>query len=398
MTLQRFDEEPAFLAALRQEAASRALALPMPDRSTHRFRFTEAATLVPGGAVSEALIAGPSPAVDADFEVPEEAAAAGIRVLPMDRALGDPEMAPRIAAWLGQVAGMDDALLAANLAMFAAGAVVLVPRRVQVDAPIRLRFHVEAGEGLAAIRTLVWVEDEAAATVVEELDVPEGYAGSVTEIVLGPGARATHGRLESGGRAGVAFSRSAYRVERDASLQHVHVLLPGGLIKAEAAPVIAGAGGRSEGLGMAFTTGRARADFRAIEDHAVGDSQSHVTWRSVAADRSRSIFTGLLRIREGAARSEAYEEARALLLSKQASAETIPELEILNHDVRCSHGAAVAPVDEDAVFFLRSRGLSREEARAMLVEGFVEPVVARLPVAGLADQVRTRLRDALAAA
>jgi len=397
MNLQRFDDEPAFLADLRAGAARRALELPMPDRSTHRFRFTEAASLVPGGAITADLLGGPSPAIEAVFDVPAEATAAGVRVLPIARALAS-DLADRVAAHLGQVAGMDDPLLAANLAMFSAGAVVFVPDRAQVAAPVTLRFRAGAGGGLAAIRTLVLVGREASATVLEELDVPEGHAGAVTEFVLGPGAIATHGRVESGGKAGVAFSRSAYRVDRDASLSHVHLLLSGGLVKAEAAPVITGPGGRSEGLGMAFTAGRARADFRAVEDHAVGDSQSRVTWRAVAADRSRTIFTGLLRIAPGAARSEAFEEARSLLLSDRAVAETIPELEILNHDVRCTHGAAVAPLDEDAVFFLRSRGLTREDARAMLVEGFVEPVLSRLPLPELADRVRGRLREAMAAA
>jgi Fe-S cluster assembly protein SufD len=129
----------------------------------------------------------------------------------------------------------------------------------------------------------------------------------------------------------------------------------------------------------------------------VGDTTSQVLWRSVAADNSKSIFTGLLSIAPGAARSQAFEEARSMLLSRQAVAQTIPELEILNHDVKCSHGASVAPIDPEAMFYLESRGLSKPEAKTMLVEGFVEPVLAELPIAGLADEVRTRLRAALGA-
>lgn len=397
MTLQRFENEPAFLADLRADAAVRALDLPLPDRATHRFRFTEAAALLPGGACTRELLEAPVVAVDASFDVPDEAVAAGVRVLPFGQALAS-DLAARIGESLGEVSGMDDALLAANLAMFSAGAVVVVPDGARVEAPIVLRFRTGDGGRLSALRTLVLVGAQARATVIEELDVPAGFGAAVTEVVLGPGATATHARLESGGPGSVAFTRAAYQVDRDASLQHVHILMPEGLVKAEAAPVIRGPGGRVEGLGMAFTAGRARADFRAVEDHAVGDSESRVTWRAVAADRSRSIFTGLLRIAPGAARSQAFEEARSLLLSKHAVAETIPELEILNHDVRCTHGAAVAPVDEEAVFFLRSRGLTRSDAYAMLVEGFVEPVLSGLPVAAMADRVRDRLRTALAAA
>jgi len=392
----RFPDEPSFLADRRAAAASAARNLPLPDRAQHRFRFTDPAALLPPGGIAEALDGAPS-AWAVEVDLPPGAVDAGVSVMTFPEAL---DRSPALVAeHLGLLAGSGDPFLALNLAAFRGGAVIHVPAGRDVAAPIVLRVSPSAGEGAVACgRTLVIVEGGARATVIEESDLAAGRSSSVTEAFVGDGAALVHGRFESASKGAASFSRSAYSVGRDASLVHAHVLLPAGIVKAEAAPVLAGSGARSEGLVLALSGGRARSDFRAVEEHAVGDTESRVTYRSVALGRGRSAFTGLLRIREGAARSSAYEEARSLLLSRTAAADVLPELEILNHDVRCTHGAAVAPVDEDALFYLQTRGLSRPEAEEMLVEGFVEAVASRLPSEGLAERARERLRSELAAA
>ena len=394
MNLIRFKNEPASLVDLRNKAAEHALNEPLPDKSTHRFRFTLAKMLFPRALVDQALFEQQNSGVEVDIALP--VGASGVEVHKFDDAFGLPVEAV-IEKHLGTIAGYDDPILATNLALFSNGVVVVIPDNLVLDDPIHIDWKADSQQGLSAVRTLVLVGKNAKVQVLEKLEVSSGHASAVTEVVLGTGADVIHGRLERAAKGAVGFSRAAYRIEKDASLRHVHVLLPDGLIKAEAAPVIAGPGGNSKGLGMAFTDNTAVADFRVVENHAVGDTTSQVMWRSVAADNSKSIFTGLLSIAPGAARSQAFEEARSMLLSRQAVAQTIPELEILNHDVKCSHGASVAPIDPEAMFYLESRGLSKPEAKTMLVEGFVEPVLAELPIAGLADEVRTRLRAALGA-
>ena len=394
--MNRFADEPAFLVQRRATAEARALELPLPDRSLHRFRFTDPAALLPPGGIATALVAV-SPAWSVEAEVSLEAKEAGVSVLDFPSALA--RMPALVGEHLGRLAPADDSLLALNLATFSGGAVVRVPAGVTVAAPIVLRARPATSDGAVTCgRTLVVVEAGATATVIEEMDLATGFCNAVTEAVVGEGACLVHGRFETVARGAVSFSRACYSVGRDASLTHAHVLLPAGLIKAEAAPTLTGSGARSEGLVLSLAGGRARSDFRAVEDHAVGDTESRVTYRAVSLGRGRTAFTGLLRIREGAARSSAYEEARSLLLSPTSAADVLPELEILNHDVRCTHGAAVAPVDEDAVFYLRTRGLSRDEAEALLVEGFVEAVASRFPSEALADRARARLREELAAA
>lgn len=391
-----FLNEPPFLVERRTNAVSAARDLPMPDRSHHRFRFTDPAALLPPGGVAGALSAV-APAWDVDVELPEGAAEAGVTARSFPEALvATPNL---VAEHLGRLAPPEDPFLALNLATFSGGVVVHVPAGVRLAGSIVLRSNPGAAEGAVACgRCLILVEAGAFVTVLEETDVTAGFSNAVTEAVVGPEASLVHGRFESAARGAASFSRTCYTVGRDASLTHAHVLLPAGLIKAEAAPILSGSGARSEGLVLSLAGGRARSDFRAIEDHAVGDTESRVTYRAVVMGRGRAAFTGLLAIREGAARSSAYEEARALLLSKTAGADVLPELEILNHDVRCTHGAAVAPVDEDAIFYLQTRGLSRDEAEGMMVEGFVEAVASRFPSEALAGRALERLRLELAAA
>lgn len=393
--LRRFENEPAFLGEIRARAAGKALDLPLPDRAQHRFRYTDPAGLLPGGTVDESLLRGPSDGAGVAIDLPPDAVKAGVKALPFEEALD--KGTHEVADHLGRVAGTSDALLAANLASFSSGAVVVVPAGVEVKTPIRVRHApVPTGDGaLASARTLVVVGRGAGATVIEETEQAQGHRLAVTEALLEDEARLVHGHFVSGGSEAVGFVHSAFRVGRNARLTHIQVDRPDGVLKTEASPILEGRGAHSEGLGLALVGGHGQADFRTVEDHAARDSDSRLTYRSVASGHGQSTFTGLLRIREDAIRSEAYEEARGLLLSRKARAEVIPELEILNNEVKCSHGATVGPLDPEALFYLMSRGFDADEAEAMMVEGFVEPVLSRLPDPALAGQVRDRLRQEL---
>jgi Fe-S cluster assembly protein SufD len=394
----RFADEPGFWRERRQAAEAVVASAALPERSVHRWRFTDPAALLPAGAATVAEALGRATgAWEVGIEVPESARAAGVEAMTLAEArVRHPAL---VAEHLGRLAGTGDPFVALNLAAFAGGAFVRVPAGVEAAEAVVLRASPAPGAGvLAAGRTLIVLERGARATVLEELDVASGTASAVTEVVVADGAALVHARFEAVAKDAAAFSRTAQAVGRDASVTDVHVLLPTGLLKSESAPVLAGTGAAYEGYALALGGGRSRADFRVVADHAVGDTNSRVTVRAVALGKAKAAFTGLLQIREGAARSEAFEEARALLLSRTASADLLPELEILNHDVRCSHGAAVAPVDEETLFYLQTRGLARSEAEAMMVEGFVEPVAARLPSEALAERARERLRAELAAA
>jgi len=376
--------EPGFLTERRKRAADKALSVPLPDRARHRFRYTDPAALVPGGAVTQALLDAALPA-RIDVTLPRAAAEAGVIALPLAQALAaDPG---RVAEHLGRIAGPADPVVAVSLAAFRSAAVVIVPAGARVTEPIVVRQAADPGapDALTATRLLVVAGRESEASVVEEVTAASGVVHATAEAHVGDGARLTLARTATVARGATAFSCGAAEVGSDATLTHLDLGVSSGLLKVETSPALDGRGGRVEGLGAALVGGRGRADFRVREDHAGTDTQSRVTWRAVASGKSQAVFTGLLRIRERAVRSEGYEEARALLLSRTARADVIPELEISNHDVRCSHGAAVGPVDEEARYYLMTRGMSAAEAEALLVEGFVAPVLARIPVPAEAE-------------
>lgn len=361
-------DEPRWLLERREEAARAAGTLPMPDRAAHRFRFTDPAWL---WAAQGADAKASDVAVEATLAAGVAGTFPGVLA-----SAGD-----ALAEFLGRLARPDDPFLAFNLESFTSGAVVVIPAGARVEDPVRIRMRIaKTNQGTAcAARNLIVLGRGAQARVHETLDVEDGLANVVTEVVVADGARLEHAWSEEAGPGAAAFTHLRTSVGRDALVSQSGLLSPAGRGKAEVVTTLAERGSRAEATALILAGGESHADLRVLEDHAASDATSRVLVRAVASGGGRAVFTGLLRVREGASGSEAYEEARGLLRSPEASADLLPELEILTHDVRASHGAAVGPLDEEARYYLMSRGLGAEEAEATLVRGFVGPVLDRLP-------------------
>jgi Fe-S cluster assembly protein SufD len=159
-------------------------------------------------------------------------------------------------------------------------------------------------------------------------------------------------------------------------------------VKLESSASLEGEGARSEVLGAVFGAGRGQVDDHFFQDHRAPRTASDLLVRVALRDRARASYTGRLRIGGEAPHSEARQENRNLLLSEAARADSIPELEILTHEVQCSHAAATGPVDPAQLFYLRNRGLSAREAERAIVLGFLEPVFARVPGEELREALR----------
>jgi Fe-S cluster assembly protein SufD len=269
---------------------------------------------------------------------------------------------------------------------------VRVPRERRIEAPLTLVHHAGAPGTFACTRTLVVVEEGAEASLVEEFDSPaagDGLLNAVTEIVLEPGARLVHTTVNTLGnrvRAGVV---QRARLGAGASLVSVSVSLGAAIFKLEASAELAGPGAHSEVLGAVFGTGRQHLDDHFFQDHVAPRTRSDLLVRVALLERARASYTGRLRIAVDAPGSEAHQENRNLLLSEAARADSIPELEILTHEVQCSHAAATGPVDPAQLFFLRSRGIAAAEAERLIVLGHLEPVFARIPGEAFAAAVRS---------
>lgn len=381
---ERAGEGPALLG-LRENALAVFEATPLPDRVRHLWKFTPPRKLVPqeiglpGRSVAEAhAIPGEAsgavlaPAGDR-FEVrlPEAARTSGVRVRPL--AEGDAEA---VGAVVPAQTGYFEAL---NLAAFTAGVVVEVPDGVRIAEPVRI--VVPALPGASLPRLLVRAGRGAELTVLEEHlgGGAESRTVSVTEILAGPGAQVTHAVFEhwDAGARGHLTVRS--RVERDAKVTLVVASMGGDLAKMNVGAVLEEPGARSEIGGVVLAARRQHMDHHTFHHHRAPNTFSTIDFKVALTGRGRSAYTGLIRIDRRAAGSEAYQENRNLLLSEGSRADTIPELEILTDDVQCSHGATVAPIDQEQLFYLESRGIAPQASRRLIVQGFLETALGRLP-------------------
>lgn len=409
--------DPAWLQKARVAAAARWEREPVPDRVEHLWRYTDPSRLLPGARpllVPDARF-GDVPADFHDAVFDNAAAYAVARDGVLLRSAVDPPLAdlgvvvedlrtaakarkalvePRLFALRGICDGAGAKFDDLTAAAFAGGAFVRVPRGVALDRPVRIASRV-GGDGVLASRSLVVAEPSSDATIVVHLQSADDGAPTLlhetTEVFVGRGARLRLVFVQELGRNDVHAPIVRARVERDGALETVTVALGGSLVKSLQATELAEPGASTKVLGIVFGSGRQHFDHHTFQDHAAASTTSDLDYRTVVGERARSAYTGRLRIREQGAKSEAHQRNHNLVLSDQARADTIPELEILTNDVACSHAAAVAPIDEEQVFFCESRGLPPAEARRAIVVGFLEPTVERIP----GEKLLTRVREAL---
>jgi Fe-S cluster assembly protein SufD len=274
----------------------------------------------------------------------------------------------------------------------AGAAVVRVPRGVAVDRPI-LVVHWSDGEGVASFpHTLVVAEEQAQVTVAEY----HGSAGpgphladAVTELVVGDAAHLKHVVLQAHAPTTWQIALQRASVGRDATLQSSAVALGGGYARLRAEACLNGQGACSDLLAVYFGTGEQMLDFRTLQDHDAPRTSSDLLFKGAVDDRARSVYSGLVHLRPTARRAVAHQTNRTMVLAPPpCGAESIPNLQIEANDVQCSHASAIGPVDEDQRYYLATRGISPEDADRLIVFGFFEDVLARIPVPSLADPLR----------
>ncbi len=372
---------PASLGERRRAALDAYLSAPLPARAAHLWRYTDPARLLPGDL---------RPFTPA--RAPAERAKEGLRFADLATALEGKPVREAFGALSNERTGKFEAL---NLALFSGGTLIEVapgarPPTVQALHGRGSNGDQDAGS-VACPRLLVLVGEGAEASIVEEFGGNgwgPGLVHAVTEIHLAPGARLVHTVVNTFGDRVRAHLVQRARLGAGASLTSISVGLGGEVVKVDASAVLAGEHARSEVLGLSFGTGRKHLDSHFFQDHAAPRTHSDLLVKAALSGRARASYTGQLRIAVDAPGSEAHQENRNLLLSEQSRADSIPELEILTHEVQCSHAAATGPVDPNQVFYLRSRGFTRAEAERSIVLGFLEPVLARVPGAELGERLR----------
>jgi Fe-S cluster assembly protein SufD len=285
--------------------------------------------------------------------------------------------------FMSQPAILGSAKFAAlHRALVSSGTFLYVPRGVEIDLPIEI-FHWLHGENASVFPHLLLVTDELAkVTVIEHFrsvneDAP-GFACGVNDLVAGPGAKVTYVCAQSWADSVVALQMNTTTVDHDASAMSLNLHLGSRYSRFESLSRLIGEGGRSDLLAVAVAKDQQEFDARTLQDHVSPHTASDLLYKNALDDRARTIFGGLIRVEPHAHFTDAYQKVRNLLLSDDAEANSMPGLEILADNVRCTHGATSGQIDEDELFYLRTRGIPVSVAQRLLVTGFLDEVIERL--------------------
>ncbi|MGH2349335.1 MAG: SufB/SufD family protein, partial [bacterium] len=187
------------------------------------------------------------------------------------------------------------------------------------------------------------------------------------------------------------------RVERDATLHSLLVGLGGAVVRTDVESLLTGPGASSEMLGLVFGDGTQHFDIHTLQEHAAPHTLSDLLYKNAVSGQAVSSFIGMIRVHPGAQKTNAFQSNRNLILSAGARAISDPKLEIMANDLRCTHGSATSRLNEEHIFYLMSRGLPREEAVRMVVEGFFAELLDRVPLESLREQLRSEIAARMAA-
>lgn len=282
-------------------------------------------------------------------------------------------------------------------AFFSGGTFLYVPRGVTIDLPLQSLTYFDS-PGLAMFtHTLVVVEEGAAVTLIENYASKENaarrFSNGAVELILKPGASLQYFHLQDFARDVWHFSSQTALLARDASLTWLNGTLGSQTSKAFLDCKFLGAGANAKLLGFFFGDGKQHFDQHTFQNHIVGNTASDLLYKGALKDTAYSAFRGLIRVNPAAQRSDAYQANRNILLSPKAHADSIPELEIEANDVRCTHGATVGPIDPEQIFYLQARGIPKAEAEKVIVEGFFDPLMQKIPLESIRDELAQAIQS-----
>ncbi len=316
----------------------------------------------------------------------------GVVVLNLAKAVARPEYESLL---LSHFAGNseDNGFTVLNTALFVGGAFVLIPRGIEVKAPIHLLFVSQPGPGEAPAsfpRVHIVAEENSSATIVES------YAGAterryltnaVVEVTVKPGARINHYRIQRESSEAFHIATTKATTSRDSAYETTNINLGGLLARHEVTVTMDAEGSHCAVDGLYLLDAEQHSDTHSLIDHRHAHGTSRQLYKGVLDGKSRAVFNGKVFVRHGAQQTDAQQTNKNLLLSEAAHVDTKPQLEIFADDVKCAHGAAVGQLNEDELFYLESRGINPNLARNMLTYGFAEEVIEKIKIASIRDDL-----------
>jgi Fe-S cluster assembly protein SufD len=302
-----------------------------------------------------------------------------------------------LAEVLGKVVSPNEGKFAALAAALSrTGILLYVPRHVQIDTPLHSLLWGQ-GTGLAYLsHILVYLEEGASVTYVHESASPEAEAGQImhagiVELFVGREAHLGFVELQSWGQNVWNFSHERARIEQDGSIDWIFGAIGSRLTKNFSELSLAGRGAVGKMSGFYFTNNQQHLDHDTQQNHLAPHTTSDLLFKGALLDESRSVWQGMIYVAPDAVKTDGYQANRNIVLSRNARADSIPGLEILADDVRCTHGATVGKIDPELVFYLVSRGIPEKEAEKLVVQGFFDPIMQRIPFEGVRDRFQAAI-------
>ncbi len=411
---------PAWFTERQALGRERFDALPMPSAKDEAWRFASASKLDPEILQTVEKAPAPNRTEEAmqrsvlvnersgkavfvndqcvDFEpVSEELQAKGVRYLTIEQALQSEAALLEKYLFQQKTELGSEKYFELHAAFLKAGSVLFVPRGVEIEAPF-VNYHWLDGEGACAFpHTLVIAEDNAKVSLVDVFfsvdGESKGFAAGVSSIIAGAGAKVFRKVVQDWNESTVSFQLDNTSAGRDAEVKSVAVNIGAERARFENQVTIEGAGAHVKLYSLTVAEKRQEFDQRTLQTHNAPNAVSDLLYKNALLDRSRTIFSGLIRVAEGAQQTDAYQTNRNLLLDPTADANALPGLEILANDVKCSHGATTGNVDEDELFYMMSRGIDRRTAMQLLVFGFFEEIIEKVESDELAEGLRTLIHQ-----
>jgi Fe-S cluster assembly protein SufD len=324
-----------------------------------------------------------------------EAVPQGVVVSDLASALNDVH-AELVREHLARLSAKGDAFAALNTAFLESGAFIHLPAEARVEAPLQLLFlsDATAHEGAAFPRVLLVAERDSRLDIIESYAATDDaayFTNAVVEVFVAGGARVTHCKVQDESERAFHIAATRATVSRNAAYELTTVTLGAGLSRHGIEVLLDDAGAECRVDGLYIVGTGQHADTHSLIDHRHPHGISRQNYKGILDGKSRAVFNGRVYVHDGAYQTDAEQSNKNLLLSPDARVDTKPQLEIFNDDVKCAHGATVGQLDEEELFYLRSRGLHTDLARNLLTYGFAEEIVEKIKY----ESIRAQLDSAI---